>query len=127
MTLLIDNRAALAGMPGVHALIVGVSELPHAVGGTESPAEVTFGMSGVAGAAISAQRFYDWLVETQQHLPLPLSTVRLLLSPLQGTDSPSFATTSAATLENLLDALYGWRDDANANSGSITFFYFSGW
>lgn len=127
MTLLIDNRAALAGMPGVHALVVGVSDLPHCVGGAGPPAEETFGMRGVAGAAISAQRFYDWLIERQQHFPLPLSTVRLLLSPLYDEDSPSFATTGAATLENLLDALYAWREDASANPANITFFYFSGW
>ena len=127
MTLVVDNRAALSGKPGVHALIVGVSDLPFCDGGSGPTAEETFGMRSVEGAAISAQRFYDWLLEKQQHLPLPLATVRLLLSPVKGTTSLDPAATGSASHDNFLDALYDWRADAATSPANMTFFYFCGW
>lgn len=126
MTAIFDDREVLRGKPGVHALIVGVSDLPYCFAASGPMAEETFGLCPVEGAAISAQRFCDWLLERKQYLPQPLATVRLLLSPLHGTALPGTAD-SSASLENFLDALYEWRTDASANVGNISVFYFSGW
>lgn len=127
MTLVIDNRLDLGDNPGVHALIVGVSDMPHTAGGWGSRAEETFGIQSVEGAAISAYRFYDWLIEQSQHLPRPLATVRLLLSPMDGTAFPVQAPIESASLDNFLAALYDWRADATTHQDHVTFFYFAGW
>jgi hypothetical protein len=125
VTLVVDHRDALGGKPGVHVLIVGVSELPYC-SGFGHLAEETFGLRSLEGPAISAQRFLDWLVQRQQHLPQPLATVRLLVSSRNG-DALAGAADGSASLEHFLDALYEWRADASTHPGHIAMFYFSGW
>ena len=127
MTLLFDNRERLGTAPGIHALIVGVGELPHAEHGSGERAEKTFGITGVPGAAVSAYAFFQWLLNTRSSLRLPLATVRVLLAPRSAGQFDDLGETATPTLDNFLDALHEWRTDAASHSGNATFFFFAGW
>src|SRR4029077_10191484 len=123
--LLIDNRSALKGRNGLHALIVGISHYKHLPGGDGETATETYNLNQLTGAARSAYKLYEWLKTRGQHLGVPLATVRLLLSP--STDESDLAgLTVPSTWDNFADAAHEWRDDASVNDGDFTFFYFAG-
>src|SRR4051812_36490679 len=82
MSLIFDRRVELGDGPGVHALIAGVSRYPHLLGGEGPVARQTFGLHQIQAAAPAATRISSWLVSHSEYLPVPLATVRLLLSPL---------------------------------------------
>jgi hypothetical protein len=122
VSLVVDNRAALAGAPGLHALIIGVSEYPFLAGGG-SPVPDPWGMPQLTSTASTAHKIFQWLTSAQ--LPVPLATVQLLLSPalsethLAGVGDP-------ATLDNVIVAADAWRTAASDNRDGYTFFYFAG-
>jgi hypothetical protein len=122
VSLVIDNRPALAGQPGVHALIIGVSAYPHLAGGT-APVADPWGMSQLTSTATTAQKIVDWLASAL--LPVPLATCRLLLSPSPA-EAALAGTAAAATVDNLLVEADLWRQDASTNRDNVTLFYFAG-
>src|SRR4051794_1449431 len=83
MTLLFDQRDQLQGRPGLHALIAGASFYRHLPGGGGAPAEKTYGLKQLSSTALTAYRVYQWILQRKDQLPVPLATVRLLLSPSQ--------------------------------------------
>jgi len=111
----------------MHALIVGVGDLPHAEGGSGARAEETLGISGVQGAAVSAHQVYRWLLDRRDLLSLPLMTARVLISPKQVDGLDDLKEAIPPTLENFLDALYEWRADAATSRDNATLFFFAGW
>lgn len=132
MTLVFDQRANLQGKPGVHALIAGVSAYRHLPGGTGDPAPKTFGMQQLSSTALTAYAVYSWLLHRKDHLPLPLASVRLLLSPSpQEMASDAKLNAMSAQVERCLRANFqvqavDWRQDANSHPDNVTFFYFAG-
>ena len=129
MVLVFDQRAALAGAPGVHALIAGVSAYPHLPGGTAAPAPDDYGMRQLSSTALTAYRMYRWLMDRKDHFQVPLATVRLLLSPAPGeiAAEPGInGAGEACTLEHFQSDAKDWRTDAGAHADGYTFFYFAG-
>ena len=130
MTLIVDNRTQLQGNPGVHALIAGVSFYEHLPQGGPVPAPDNFGMEQLSSTALTAYRTYEWLISRQQKLPLPLASVRLLLSPSAGeiAAEPAMAATGVnrCSRTNFATEVRQWRDDAGTHNDNITLFYFAG-
>ncbi|AGY59310.1 caspase family protein [Gloeobacter kilaueensis] len=130
--LLVDNRKILKGEPGFHALIVGISHYPHLPEGGGTPAPESFGMKQLSSTALSAFRFYRWLIDNQSTLPVPLATCRLLLSPSEQEieAEPELAAildrAGDGTLKSFLTALAEWRTDASTHKDGIALFYFAG-
>lgn len=69
-----------AGMPGVYALIVGVSAYPHLEGGS-APAPDNYGLGQLLSSARTAARVFDWLNKDFRYPDLPVVWSLLLLSP----------------------------------------------
>jgi Caspase domain len=130
VTLVIDNRADLnfAG-PGVHALIVGVSDYLNLPDADEPPAEPFWFMSKLSSPALSAFKVFQ-AIQQKDALRLPLKTVRLLLSPSQAeiTAEPALANSGAARANRTAfeTAVADWRGDATRNASDITFLFYSG-
>jgi hypothetical protein len=122
VSLVVDNRAALSGQPGTHALVIGVSEYPFLMGGS-SPVADPWDMGQLSSTASTAQKIVDWIKAAQ--LPVPLATCRLLLSPSAG-EAALNGVADAATLDNVLAEADAWRTDASTDPGNVTFFYFAG-
>jgi len=125
MTLVYDRTETIAG-PGIHALLVGVSRYPHLPGGGGTAAEEPLGLQQLDATARTADIIYKWLLKADQEkrLPLPLATVRLLLSPSE--KESDLTAVDAATWSNFAKEAKAWRTAASASKEEMTFFYYSG-
>jgi len=122
VNLLHDKRPELVGQPGVHALIIGVSEYPFLAGGANAVAD-PWDMGQLTSTASTAHKVFDWLKTAR--LPVPLATCRVLLSP-SPTEPHLAGIGDPATFDNVFAAAHEWRTDASSHRGNITFFYFAG-
>ncbi|HHW62725.1 MAG TPA: caspase family protein [Rhodocyclaceae bacterium] len=68
------------GMPGVYALIIGISAYPHLEDGP-APAPETYGLGQLLSSARTAARMFTWLRTDFRHPDLPVVWSLLLLSP----------------------------------------------
>ena len=134
MTLMIDNRLTVPG-PGLHALIVGVSEYTHLPEPNPVPdPAVGFGMVRLASPALSAYRLYQWLeraqAEGELRLAAPLKTCRLLIAPsaLEKAAEPELERIGVEppTYHAFSKAARAWRKDASDDKRNISLFFFSG-
>jgi hypothetical protein len=133
---MIDNRTALGGRAGLHALIVGVSEypdLPPATVPQPPDKPPTFGMRRLTTAATSAVRVFEWLKATaaRELFPVSLATCRLLFSPSPAEKAvlnldQAAAGWQEAELGKFQKAAIAWREDAETRPGNCTLFYFAG-
>src|SRR5205085_5850611 len=85
----------------------------------------------LSSTSLTAYKIYQWLLERQARLPLPLATVRLLLSPSNeeaaqiGAELNQLGVT-ACTRQNFAAEARQWRTDASSHNENVTFFYFAG-
>ena len=121
------------GMPGVYALIVGVSHYPHLDGG-ERPAPETHGLGQLAVSARTAAAVFRWLSTQFRRDNLPIVWCRLLLSPTpderQSLDDWNIHHYERPTYQALAEAIDQWsanlpREGAAALA-SRSLFFFSG-
>jgi hypothetical protein len=123
--LILDNRATM-NAPGVHLLIVGVSDYVNLPDEDDLP-QAEWKLNKLTCASSSAYAVYDWLKNNQ--LRLPIKTIRLLLSPSQREIQavPALAGLAPrASRQNFGDAARAWRADASKNRSDMTIFYFAG-
>lgn len=113
--------------PGLHALVVGVSDYPNLIGGATERAD-TRGLRQLDSAARTAFDITVWLQQVSTRLGHPLRTCRLLASPSEAElqTAPDLARALPATFDNLLAAALAWRDDAATDRAGATLFYFAG-
>ncbi len=130
MTLVYDERQSLQGKPGLHALIAGVSLYKHLPNGGGVTGTRGFGLQQLSSPAITAYKIYRWLLDNKDRMPLPLVTVRLLISPSAAelAKEPAMAAAGAdpCSYDNFAAAAHGWRDDAGGDERKMTLFYFAG-
>jgi hypothetical protein len=139
-SLVIDNRATVQG-PGLHALIVGVSEYTNLPNHDDPPDPATWDLKKLGAPALSAFRLMKWLEQPGLMLSRPLKTCRVLLSPSKAELAiepalPAFLAAHAAagqnngvpsaTRDEFQEAAIAWRDDAKDDPENVTFFYFGG-
>lgn len=129
MTLIIDRRVELEGKPGIHALIVGISDYPHLPKDNEPDTPSSFGARNLTSAALTAYEVCKWLTERQDQLSVPLMTCRLMISPSEKEAEVEQQLSSLATstsVDKFLTAANEWRQDALTDPENVTFFYFAG-
>jgi hypothetical protein len=128
-----DDREQHPDQPGIHALIIGVSDYTHLPAADAHPSQEQekygLGLTRLSAAASTGFLVYEWLLASRDALPLPLLTCRLLLAPsadeLQRVDGLG-ALGSDATLKSVLAEAKAWRNDAATHRDGLTFFYFAG-
>ena len=137
---IVPNRLGLwchpqwsAGMPGVYALIAGVSAYPHLGGGT-APAPDVHGLEQLVSSANTAASLFKWLGQSFKHRDLPVVWCYLLLSPTPA-ERAAFSADgllhyTEPTYLNLQQAIQLWTGNvpqsAPAARASRTLFFFSG-
>jgi hypothetical protein len=119
--------------PATHALVIGVGEYPHLVGGSGPLSPDNDGMGQLSCPPISARRFAEWLVSRHRNPGRPLSTVALLISDAQGSEGDfidpktgNHVHTEEATYENVSAAILDWAGRGDQNPGNMLLFYFCG-
>ena len=70
-----------AGMPGVYALVVGVSAYGHLDGGSDTPAPDSHGLEQLLSSANTAGSMFHWLRQSFKRREMPVVWCYLLLSP----------------------------------------------
>src|SRR5436305_1126540 len=125
--LIVDNRGTTgAEIPGIHVLIVGVSDYLNLPDEDDLP-HPEWKLNKLTCASSSAYAIFDWV--RKNRLRLPIKTIRLLLSPsqIEVGKIPDLATLAPrANRQNFKDAARAWRTDASSNQADMTIFYFSG-
>jgi len=119
--------------PGIHALIVGISRYPNLPlpghGDELSPDERKLGLEQLTCAARSAWSVHNWLLQTEKQLPLPLLSIRTLLS-LSDDENREFGADSlpahGASLERFQAAANSWRADLSHDPDHVALFYYAG-
>jgi hypothetical protein len=144
MTLWIDRQASVTG-PGVHALVIGVSDYTYLPEDGHLPERdrETLGLTKVDIPATGAFSVAKWLRDEYWHPTNEVKSIRLLLSPSQHEINPSKPEDSAlsaadrnelaavgkaapATTENVTQALDDWCADCRGHPGDIAALYISG-
>ena len=130
--LVLDRRAAPDAKPGLHAILIGISDYRF-LSGTDEPAGDGFAaLQKLDFTALSAFKLSDKLAELdgQGRLYRPLKTVRLLIapSPIEIVAAPRLAGWSGAapTWTAIRRALKEWRADVGAGREEMALFYFGG-
>jgi hypothetical protein len=123
---------------GLHALIIGVGDYPHLVGGRGVRFAGHEGMGQLTSAPASARAFANWLLsdEGYHHPEVPLASVRLLLSEAGyfGAKQSTFkhpqtgarSKVPPATFAEVEEAVEGWGAALNQSEDHRSLFFFSG-
>ncbi|MEJ7715353.1 MAG: caspase family protein [Thermoleophilaceae bacterium] len=109
-------------MARLHALVIGVSHYPHST----DPV-----LASIAGPAISAARFADWLRTSWNHPGVALGSLEVLLSPMED-DEAATADAAAGKVAGPADAkhvgleVYEWAERCNVSTEDIALLYVAG-
>ena len=115
----------------MHALVVGVGDYPHLLGGSGALTDSHDGMRQLTSPPVSARAMADWLIRDFHHPLCSGGTVSLLLSektpapyrnPVTGEDHD----VDRANYANLAAALKAWKDRGDSHVDDMLVFYFCG-
>ena len=116
--------------PGTHVLIVGISDYPHLIGGTEPRPDIAEGMGQLDAPAISARALATWFLDEFNNPDRPLASLALLLSePTEATFAHSksrAASLPRGTADDLDHAIERWVLRASSERENQVIFFFSG-
>lgn len=116
--------------PGVHALLIGVSDYPALPDDdADPPVPHHLGLIKLASPALTVHRIHQWLLRRQHFLPRPLATCRVLVSPSPGEVAVSAAlgdVVERARRSDVVNAIIAWRRDLSRHPDNIGLFYFAG-
>lgn len=135
MSLWVDKRTEITG-PGVHALIIGVSDYEFLPAPNQFPqaGRVTFGLTKVNIPATGAFRVARWLRDKYWHPNAKVKTIRLLLSPseeeLAQKDLPELKAEARqqprAKRAEVWQAVQDWKQDCAGHPEDIAVLYVAG-
>lgn len=131
-SLILDRRAELGAEPGLHAILIGISEYRNLAGSDDPGGDGLKALKKLQSAAIGAHALAQKLIELDglDRLYRPLKTLRLLLAPsqLEIQDWPAIVpdTVLEPTRANIQAALEAWRADVGPGSKEMALFYYGG-
>ncbi|MET0180053.1 MAG: caspase family protein, partial [Novosphingobium sp.] len=130
--LILDRRPALGGKPGLHLLLIGVSDYANLPSADDPPGEGLAALKQLRSSALSALALLRKIeeIDAAGRLVRPLATVRLLHSPSADELAlkPELATIGGAPAlwDDIANALSAWRDDVATHRDNQAMFYFCG-
>lgn len=131
-------RAGSQNTPGVHALIIGVSDYPYLSGGSapdNARAPDNGGLGQLEVSALSGAMFFDWMVSAGEVAGARLASCRLHLAPrpdevdrVKALARDHYGPADYATLRSALD---GWADEMTVGGAAgaapnVAIFFYSG-
>lgn len=132
MSALIHYDSTVSG-PAAHAIIIGVGDYPHLLGGTGTVWNGHEDMGQLTSTPVSARAFADWLIDPERGYldnGRRLKSVRLLLSeecpqPYRNLATGADHAVPAATLDTVDPAIKGWAREFSSE-GDLAIFFFAG-
>jgi hypothetical protein len=131
-SLILDRRAEAGLGPGLHAIIIGVSEYSFLPEADDPPGDGLQALKKLQSSALSAWALAEKLkgLDADKRLIRPLKTLRLLLapSPKELAAEPKLVTAGGdkALCDAITSALSQWRRDIGASQNDQALFLFSG-
>lgn len=115
---------------GTHALVIGVGEYPHLIGGA-APASATDGLRQLSSPPVSARAFARWLLSDYRCPGKDLASLSLLTSepaPTPFTDPRTGDQRPVATagVKEIVTAVRAWKERGDSSADNRLFFYFCG-
>lgn len=130
--LIVDHRTELAGKPGLHVVLIGVSDYSHLPDAEDPPGPGLAALRKLRSSAMTVMALARKLQEFDKDMRLvrPLATIRLLVSPSpeEMLADPALAAPGlvAPTFDNIERAMFDWRDDVAPLPENQALFFFSG-
>ena len=130
--LLIDRRDELKDIPGIHIILIGVSEYDFLPSEDEGPGYGFKALLKLQTGAVSAVKICHKLIELDaaNRLYCPIKTLRILLAPSEIEkpliDPDVLAKAGPADIATIGKAMMRWRKDATGNEKDQTLFYYCG-
>ena len=130
--LVLDRRAEMGAAPGLHAILIGVSDYTYLSAADDVAGEGLLALQKLDFAARSAAALAGKLraLDDDGRLLRRLKTVRLLAapSPAEKDAEPALADPAliAPTRRNIRGALQAWRADVAQGQDEVALFYFAG-
>lgn len=131
MSLLLPGTEAaiVTDQPRLHALVIGVADYPHLLGGDpQKPAQDALNLGQITTPRHTALAIAKWLMSDYKNPTKPLGSLELVLSPSEkvanGAGAP--VQVEAATFDNIERAFNAWVKRCSAHPDNVAFFYFCG-
>ena len=117
------------GQRSMHALVIGIGQYPHLLGGGGDITDSHDGMNQLTSPPVSARAMADWLIQEFNHPDFPGRTVSLLLSEKPKKKYKNPATDARhnvkpATYANVKDAIYDWKGRGDQHTDDMLVFFF---
>jgi hypothetical protein len=132
MSLVWKNQALLdSRQPATHAIVIGVGEYPHLVGGT-GPLTAKHGdLVQLSSPPCSAFTFAKWLLDEFNNPDVPLASLSLLVSDSEreAFSHPRIAAPVVPPLADstgVINALREWKNRGDLNEQNLLLFFFCG-
>jgi Caspase domain len=131
-SLIFDARKKLGSKPGLHAILIGVSDYTYLAASEDQAGDGLKAMLKLESSALSAWQVALKLkqLDKAKQLLRPLKSIRLLIAPsqveLDVDPKMKKAKGDQPTFEAIKSALKAWRDDVAQSQGEQALFFFSG-
>ncbi|MCU7924473.1 MAG: caspase family protein [Candidatus Thiodiazotropha sp. (ex Dulcina madagascariensis)] len=117
--------------PIAHAIVIGVGDYPHLVGGTGLETPKNGGLRQLASPPVSAYTFATWLLGEFNNPDAPLASLSLLVSDADNRDftHPKLvAPAKPLTADSVttVKALRAWKTLGDSNEDNLMLFFFCG-
>jgi hypothetical protein len=129
MALLFDS---IADKPQTHMLIIGVGAYPFLSGGTHEKEQTFDGalnLGQLTSPPISAEAFYNTAIALHEgnNWIKPLGSIDVLVSTnVDGRAIFDGVNTTVATMDNIRNAYWDWKERCNSNEDNVALFFFCG-
>lgn len=113
--------------PGIHVLLIGVSNYFHLPGGKGKPFPEGAGFQSLDAPDFSCRELGDWFYQERlAHPTLEIKSVDLLASNVKFGLRPNRVAVEVPTFENVQAAVDRWFTLGNLSSENLLIFYFCG-
>lgn len=129
MALLFDNTQS---GPQVHVLLIGVGGYPYLKNGASAKPQQFDGAANLGqltSPPVSVAHVYNTIMELHQKNAwiTPLGSIHVLVSPPPGgSNLMAGLPVQPASMDNIRDAYFAWKDRCDANEDNIALFFFCG-
>jgi hypothetical protein len=119
-----------AVVPGTHALVIGIGQYPHLIGG-DAPAQKTDGLKQLSSPPISARTMAGWLLNDYQCPAKELASLSLLTSepapaPFINPRTGAAHDVPTADIAAIVAAIKEWKRRGDTSAENRLTFYFCG-
>lgn len=115
-----SEQEIVAGEGRLHALVIGVADYPHLLGGSGRPADDPLNLGQVTTPRFTAEQIAAWLRQEYHNPDVPLGSVEWLVSGRPG------GQVETATRDNIERAANRWERRCSSHQDNVAFFYFCG-